>query len=146
MSFSEAMYLEYLKNFRFKPEEVEICLTRENDLDMRIKGPWHSTILWEIVLMAAVSELYFTTIEKEWNGSTKNPGTPESATLESVLEAYGEKILEIGKVLEENGCLFSEFGTRRRRSFELHDQVMRSLVRIKTLTGTSNVYFAKNMV
>ncbi len=96
--------------------------------------------------MAAVSELYFTTIEKEWNGSTKNPGTPESATLESVLEAYGEKILEIGKVLEENGCLFSEFGTRRRRSFELHDQVMRSLVRIKTLTGTSNVYFAKNMV
>ena len=29
------------------------------------------------------------------------------------------------------------------RSFELHDQVMRSLVRIKTLTGTSNVYFAK---
>ncbi|AGF98429.1 Nicotinate phosphoribosyltransferase [Methanosarcina mazei Tuc01] len=132
--FLKPMYLEYLKNFRFKPEEVEICLTRENDLDMRIKGPWHSTILWEIVLMAAVSELYFTTIEKEWNGSTKNPGTPESATLESVLEAYGEKILEIGKVLEENGCLFSEFGTRRRRSFELHDQVMRSLVRIKTLT------------
>ena len=141
--FLKPMYLEYLKNFRFKPEEVEVCLTRENDLDMRIKGPWHSTILWEIVLMAAVSELYFTTIEKEWNGSTKNPGTPESATLESVLEAYGEKILEIGKVLEENGCLFSEFGTRRRRSFELHDQVMRSLVRIKTLTGTSNVYFAK---
>lgn len=141
--FLKPMYLEYLKNFRFKPEEVEVCLTRENDLDMRIKGPWHSTILWEIVLMAAVSELYFTTIEKEWNGSTKNPGTPESATPESVLEAYGEKILEIGKVLEENGCLFSEFGTRRRRSFELHDQVMRSLVRIKTLTGTSNVYFAK---
>ena len=113
--FLKPMYLEYLKNFRFKPEEVEICLTRENDLDMRIKGPWHSTILWEIVLMAAVSELYFTTIEKEWNGSTKNPGTPESATLESVLEAYGEKILEIGKVLEENGCLFSEFGTRREK-------------------------------
>ncbi|MGD9778195.1 MAG: nicotinate phosphoribosyltransferase, partial [Methanosarcina sp.] len=49
--FLKPMYLEYLKNFRFKPEEVEICLTRENDLDMRIKGPWHSTILWEIVLM-----------------------------------------------------------------------------------------------
>lgn len=136
--FLKPMYLEYLKNFRFKPEEVEICLTREKGLDMRIKGPWHSTILWEIVLMAAVSELYFTTIEKEWNGSTKNQVTPES-----VLSAYREKILEIGKVLEENNCFFSEFGTRRRRSFELHDQVMKSLVQIKTLTGTSNVYFAK---
>lgn len=137
-SFLKPMYLEYLKNFRFKPEEVKICLTGEKGLDMRIKGPWHSTILWEIILMAAVSELYFTTIEKEWNGSTKNQGTSKS-----VLAAYGDKILEIGKVLEENNCFFSEFGTRRRRSFELHDQVMKSLVQIKTLTGTSNVYFAK---
>jgi nicotinate phosphoribosyltransferase len=136
--FLKPMYLEYLKNFRFKPEEVEICLTREKGLDMRIKGPWHSTILWEIVLMAAVSELYFTTMEKEWKASTENSGTPES-----LLTAYGKKILEIGKVLEENDCYFSEFGTRRRRSFDLHDQVMKSLVQIKTLTGTSNVYFAK---
>lgn len=136
--FLKPMYLEYLKNFRFKPEEVDICLTGEKGLDMRIKGPWHSTILWEIVLMAAVSELYFTTIEKEWKGSTKNQETSES-----VLAAYGEKILEIGKVLEENGCFFSEFGTRRRRSFELHDRAMKSLVQIKTLAGTSNVYFAK---
>jgi len=136
--FLKPMYLEYLKNFRFKPEEVEICLTREKGLDMRIKGPWHSTILWEIVLMAAVSELYFTTIEKEWNGSEEN-----SDKSESVLAAYGEKILEIGKVLEENNCFFAEFGTRRRRSFELHDQVMESLMQIKTFTGTSNVYFAK---
>jgi nicotinate phosphoribosyltransferase len=136
--FLKPMYLEYLKNFRFKPEEVKICLTGEKELDIRIKGPWHSTILWEIVLMAAVSELYFTTIEKEWNGNTKSP-----ATSESVLAAYGEKILAIGKSLEERGCLFAEFGTRRRRSFELQDHVMKSLVKVKTLTGTSNVYFAK---
>ena len=88
--------------------------------------------------MAAVSELYFTTIEKEWKGNSEN-----GCTSESVLAAYGEKILEIGKALEENDCLFSEFGTRRRRSFELHDHVMKTLIQIKTLTGTSNVYFAK---
>ncbi|HET8689059.1 MAG TPA: nicotinate phosphoribosyltransferase, partial [Methanosarcina sp.] len=57
--YLKPMYLEYLKNFRFKPDEVKVCLTEEKDLDIRIKGPWHSTILWEIVLMAAVSELYF---------------------------------------------------------------------------------------
>lgn len=136
--YLKSMYLEYLKNFRFRPEQVKVCLTEEKGLDIRIKGPWHSTILWEIVLMSAVSELYFTTIEKEWKGKSKN-----GSTSESVLAAYGEKIFEIGKALEENNCLFSEFGTRRRRSFELHDYVMKTLVQIKTLTGTSNVYFAK---
>ncbi len=136
--YLKPMYLEYLKNFRFKPDEVKVCLTREKDLDIRIRGPWHSTILWEIVLMAAVSELYFTTIERDWKGNSKN-----GCTSESVLAAYGEKIIEIGKALEENNCYFSEFGTRRRRSFELHDSVMKNLIQIKTLTGTSNVYFAK---
>lgn len=136
--YLKSMYLEYLKNFRFKPDEVKVCLTKEKGLDIRIKGPWHSTILWEIVLMAAVSELYFTTIEKEWKGNSQN-----GCTSESVLAAYDSKILEMGKALEENNCLFSEFGTRRRRSSELHDRVMKSLTGIKTLTGTSNVYFAK---
>lgn len=132
------MYLEYLKNFRFKSGEVKVCLTEEKNLDIRIKGPWHSTILWEIVLMAAVSELYFEIIEKEWKRNSQN-----GCTFESILAAYENKILEMGKTLEENNCLFSEFGTRRRRSFELHDRVMRTLTGIKTLIGTSNVYFAK---
>jgi nicotinate phosphoribosyltransferase len=132
------MYLEYLKNFHFKPGEVKVCLTEDKDLDIRIKGPWHSTILWEIVLMAAVSELYFKIIEKEWKRNSQN-----GCTFESVLAAYENKILEMGKTLEENNCLFSEFGTRRRRSFELHDRVMKTLAGIKTLMGTSNVFFAK---
>ena len=134
------MYLEYLKNFRFKPGEVKVCLTEEKDLDIRIKGPWHSTILWEIVLMAAVSELYFKIIEKEWKRNSQN-----GCTSESVLAAYESKILEMGKALEENNCLFSEFGTRRRRSFELHDRVMKTLAGIKTLMGTSNVYLCKKI-
>lgn len=136
--YLKPMYLEYLKNFRFKPYEVKVCLTEEKDLDIRIKGPWHSTILWEIVLMAVVSELYFATIEKAWKGDSEN-----GCTSESVLAAYESKILEMGKVLEENNCFFSEFGTRRRRSSELHDLVMKTLSGIKTLMGTSNVYFAK---
>ena len=136
--YLKTMYLEYLKNFRFKPEEVKVCLTEERDLDIRIKGPWHSTILWEVILMAVVSELYFVTIEKDWKGNPEN-----GFTYESVLAAYGEKIHEIGKTLEENNCFFSEFGTRRRRGFELQDAAVKNLSQTKTLTGTSNVYFAK---
>ena len=136
--FLKRMYLEYLKNFRFKPEEVKICLTEEKNLDIRIKGPWHSTILWEVILMATVSELYFNTLEIDWKEESEN-----NLKYDSVLAAYSDKIFEIGKTLEENNCFFSEFGTRRRRSFELQDTAMKSLTRIKTLTGTSNVYFAK---
>lgn len=136
--YLKPMYLEYLKNFRFKPEEVEVCLTEEGDLDIRIRGPWHSTILWEVILMAAVSELYFMTIENYWRGHSEGDYIYESA-----LAAYGKKISEIGKTLEGNNCFFSEFGTRRRRSFDLHDIALKNLIRIKTLTGTSNVYFAK---
>ncbi|HWR25873.1 MAG TPA: nicotinate phosphoribosyltransferase [Methanosarcina sp.] len=136
--YLKPMYLEYLKNFRFKPEEVKVCLTEEKGLDMRIKGPWHSTILWEIVLLAVVSELYFKTIEKEWREASELGHTSKS-----VLAAYEETILEMGKALEENSCFFSEFGTRRRRSSELQDHVIKTLAQIKTLTGTSNVYFAK---
>jgi nicotinate phosphoribosyltransferase len=137
-SYLKLTYLEYLKNFRFKPEEVKVCLTEEKNLDIRIRGPWHSTILWEVILMAVVSELYFRTIEKDWKVDHEN-----DLTYDSVLASYGETIFQIGKTLEENNCFFSEFGTRRRRSFELHDTAMKSLTRIKNLTGTSNVYFAK---
>ncbi|MGB9928484.1 MAG: nicotinate phosphoribosyltransferase [Methanosarcina sp.] len=141
--YLKPMYLEYLKNFRFKPEEVKICLTEDKNLDIRIKGPWHSTILWEIVLMASVSELYFSRIEKQWNGFSENSDEYHPGYFESAFAAYEKKIFEIGKALEENNCFFSEFGTRRRRSFDLHDRVMRTLVQIKALSGTSNVYFAK---
>ena len=136
--YLKSMYLEYLKNFRFKFDEVKICLTQDKDLDIQIKGPWHSTILWEVVLMAAISELYFATIEKDWKVNSEN-----NYAHKSVIEAYKEKILEIGKALEENNCLFLEFGTRRRRSFKFHENVIKTLIPIKTFGGTSNVYFAK---
>lgn len=160
--YLKPMYLEYLRNFRFRPEEVNICLSEEKDLDIRIKGPWHSTILWEIVLMATISELYFRNLENEWKdigSSVETRGQvsrsnvpdsvvpdsvmPDSVVPDSVFSAYEKKIFEIGKALEKNGCFFSEFGTRRRRSFELQDHVIKALIGIKTLSGTSNVYFAK---
>ena len=52
----------------------------------------------------------------------------------------------------ENGCAFSEFGSRRRRDYHTQDLVLRGLCKAKEeaeekgwtgkLTGTSNVHFA----
>jgi nicotinate phosphoribosyltransferase len=53
---------------------------------------------------------------------------------------------EKGTKLIEAGCAFSEYGTRRRRSYHVHDLVVGQLVRAEKdhpgkgkLLGTSNV-------
>jgi len=82
--------------------------------------------------MAVLSETYFETVDVDW-------------TLEGQDDiAYGK-----AKALLEAGCVFSEFGTRRRRSFEVQDLVVRALLRAENdlpgkgkVTGTSNVHLA----
>lgn len=63
-----------------------------------------------------------------------------------------EKAYRKGCTLLENGCVFSEFGSRRRRDYHTHDLVMQGLSRAAAegkkqgwkgvFTGTSNVHFA----
>lgn len=132
-------YVEYLKNYRFDPSEVSVRLTEDADLDLTIKGPWHSSILWEIILMATVSELYFKMIETDWTDSEYGNGSG----YKNLLSEYEKLIVSNAKELEQNSCGFSEFGTRRRRSFEIHDLAVGILHKCKTFTGTSNVYLAK---
>jgi len=137
--FFKPMYLEYLKNYRFDPSEVRVELTEDSNLDLRIKGPWHSAILWEVALMSTVSELYFSTVEKSWKEQSFSDGSGE----EIVLDHYVEHIHSIGKELDRHDCLFTEFGTRRRRSFRLQDKVVEVLCGLPCFTGTSNVYLAR---
>jgi nicotinate phosphoribosyltransferase len=119
------LYFEYLKNYRYKPEQVQISLTEDNNLDIKIKGPWRETILWEVKLMSVISELYFR-FDTNWT-----------------MDGQIEKINEKGKILEENDCTLSEFGTRRRRSHNIQNLMIQELKKYKNLAGTSNVYFAR---
>lgn len=82
-----------------------------------------------------VSEAYFKFVEKDWSH-----------------EGQVEKAYHKGSKLLEGGCIFSEFGTRRRRDYHTQDLVLQGLRRAadegKTagwkgkLSGTSNVHFA----
>ncbi len=125
-------YIEYLKNFRYNPENVRIGLTEDSNLELKISGLWVETILYEVPLMAIISELYFKIINKKWdyNGQEER--------------AY-EKI----KKMSENECYFVEMGTRRRRSFDNQEIVINSFVDYNkrnsnsSFLGTSNLYFAK---
>jgi len=118
-------YLEYLENYRFDISEVQTSLTEDNNLEITISGPWHRTVLWEVPLMALISELYFLHEDKNW---TK--------------DGQEKKIRQKAKTLYENKCSFIDFGTRRRRNFETQKIVVKEFVKYPNVLGTSNPFLA----
>lgn len=133
LKFFKPSYISYLKGFKFNPEQVEINLDSDNDLQLTIKGPWHSTILWEVPLMALISELYFKLNDK-WDEKQIVP-----------LEAFRIRTKEKAIKLSEENVAFADFGTRRRRSKLAQKIAIEELLKANSFVGTSNVNFAMKM-
>lgn len=127
-------YLDYLKTFKLNPREQVVIETDEKgELNIDIRGLWVETILYEIPLLSLISEAYFRFVDTNWN-------------YDGQVESAAEKT----KTLLNHGCTFSEFGTRRRRSYKAQQLVLEGIVRgakevgkLNMLTGTSNVHFAR---
>lgn len=68
-------YLEYLSKYRFKPEQVTItfvAVTKDGEqghIEIEAHGLWCETILWEVPLMACLSEVYFQEVSLDWDHS-----------------------------------------------------------------------------
>jgi len=120
-------YLEYLRSYRFDPDEVTI---RQNNgkLDITIEGYWHKAILWEVPLMACISELYFQTKKI-------------SDAIDVNIPRWESKFREFAS-LHINVI---EFGTRRRKSKKVQEKVIEWFIQTapRTIIGTSNVMFAR---
>src|SRR5262249_22285929 len=97
-----------------------------------IKGPWLHTILFEVPLLAIISEVYC-------RNQYKTPNYEEG------YQRLKNKFAFIKSQTTPGEFKFSDFGTRRRFSYSWHEEVITSLAReLKdNLLGTSNVYFAK---
>lgn len=75
-------YLEYLRRYKFKPEQVEVTFVPLTDdpnedkghVEIVAIGPWVETILWEVPLMACLSELYFRMVDSDWDYSGQAGG------------------------------------------------------------------------
>lgn len=122
-------YMEWLRSYQFKPSEVGIELDGRGEFEgLTIRAPWYRAILWEVVLMAIISELYFT-----MRGSVLD--TRRSITVSSFK----------ARELAVNGVYFAEGGTRRRFSFENQCNVIGQMAgtHVDFFVGTSNVFFAK---
>ena len=122
-------YLDFLYGYRYDPSEVGVVL-RDGELSIKIRGFWYRTVLWEVPLMALISELFFNMTGQE----------PTSrATRE-------KNNIQKGLAFQTNNLILSEFGTRRRYSYEIQDEVVSDLKSCygsnKFLKGTSNVHLA----
>ena len=120
-------YLDFLGGYHYDPSEVSIVQT-ENNLEVTVEGEWYRTILWEVPLLALISELFYEMSDLERN--------PNQFVLENTLRKADE--------LNNLGVTFAEFGTRRRHSYQVQDLVVEALIRNKSskFIGSSNVHFA----
>ncbi|MFV0541371.1 MAG: nicotinate phosphoribosyltransferase [Aestuariibaculum sp.] len=120
-------YLDFLAGYRYDPSEITI-LQNGSDLEVTVEGFWYRTILWEVPLLAAISELFYTE-----SGLEPKPNT-------WIIENTERKI----KSLNDLGVRFAEFGTRRRFSYSAHNLVFQTLSKYQgqSFAGTSNVHLA----
>jgi nicotinate phosphoribosyltransferase len=125
--YLDPTYIDFLESYRFNPDEVGI-IQQGGDLQVSAEGFWYHTILWEVPLMALISELYYK--------MTK----PEIFSENKIIE-IAQKKMSGYKML---GVNVADFGTRRRYSFENQERIVRTLKNYggSNFSGSSNVYLA----
>ncbi|WP_185872064.1 nicotinate phosphoribosyltransferase [Blattabacterium cuenoti] len=125
--YLDSSYLDFLNQYQYNPKEVNIYQKGKN-IKMNIEGLWSRTILWEVPLMAIISELYYklTGIKRL---SDKN-----------IIILTKEKLKKYKKLKVKIG----EFGTRRRYSYQVHKLILKILIEegYPFFIGSSNVHLS----
>lgn len=120
-------YIDFVRGFRFDPEEVKVEQDAEGHLSIIAEGLLYRVTLWETPILALVSELYYKILGAQ----------PD-------MEYTERTIINKARKLAEHGITFSMFGMRRRFSAAIEDRVTELLKEHAAgyLFGTSNVYYA----
>ncbi len=132
MNFLRSDYIDFLRGYRFNPDEVIIEGDEGADLKIEIGGDWKNTILWEVPLLAIVNQLYF-----------------EATTDFEKIQSEGKTRLDtkIRQILEFPRFTFTDFGTRRRYSADWQKYILQTFKTYcsQNLVGTSNVQLAMDL-
>ncbi len=120
-------YWEWLRGFRFEADKIICGLDAEGHLQIEVTDLLYKVTLYEVPILAIVAEL-------------RNRRLGAQADKARALSLLDAKI----EIANESELAFSEFGTRRRFSSDLHEAVVARLKERcpKYCAGTSNVYFA----
>ncbi len=131
--FLKSDFVDFLGLFQFNAKYITIERGQKpGEIDIVIRGPWLHTILYEIPVLAIVSELYFRRTRPQ----------PDLAEGRRRLKAKLDLVHTVEPVLDFK---ISDFGTRRRFSRAWHEEVIETLARRvpQYFAGTSNVLLAK---
>lgn len=133
-NYIPAWFMSFLRGFRYDRRWVKVWQDDEGHLHIEFEGCWSNTILLEVKVLAIISELYYI-------------ATGEYSKFDYT--DYFGRSYDKARRLIEAGCVFSDFGTRRRASFEAQDTAVRAMSECQKnmdgegrFTGTSNVYLA----
>ncbi len=130
LRFVKPDFIHFLRLFQLDPRFIDI--KADDAFSLTIKGPWLHTILFEVPLLAIVSEVYF----------RETQPTPD---LSRGKQRLADVIDQLKTQAPAGEFKFSDFGTRRRFSKDWHRYVIETFKAElpKHLSGTSNVFFAK---
>jgi nicotinate phosphoribosyltransferase len=132
LRFMKSDFVDFLALFHFNEKYVRIEPGEgPGEIDITIRGPWLHTILFEIPVLAIVSETYFRRTQPRPN-------------LEEGRRRLRAKIDLLRTVEPELDFKISDYGTRRRFSLSWQEEVLQTLKGEvpQYFAGTSNVWFA----
>ncbi len=133
LRFLKSDFVDFLGLFQFNHKYIDIGPRPDVDgcIEINIRGPWLHTILYEIPVLAIVSELYSRRMQPE-------------ADLAEGRRRLQAKIGLVRTVEPELDFKISDFGTRRRFALAWHEEIIATLKREvpQHFAGTSNVLLA----
>ena len=134
LRFLKPDFVDFLGLFHFDRKYVHLQRSQSENggIELRLTGPWLHTILFEVPLLAIVSEVYM-------RGTYGQPDREEG------LRRLQAKAARLRDAVGFEDCVITDFGTRRRYSHAWHGEL---LPQLRTelgehFVGTSNVHFAR---
>ena len=132
LRFMKSDFVDFLALFHFNEKYVRVGAgEKPGEIELTVRGPWLHTSMYEIPLLAIVSELYFRR-------------TQPKADFAEGRRRLQAKIDSARAVDPGLGFKIGDYGTRRRFSRDWQEEVLQSFKREmpQNFAGTSNVWFA----
>lgn len=130
--FFKSDFVDLLALFHLDERFIRVARNADSphEIDITIKGPWLHTILFEVPVLAIVSEIYY-------RNSVSRPDFAEGR------RRLAHKV-DLINAVRDHGFRIADYGTRRRFSGRWQDEVITTLQREAGphFVGTSNVKLA----
>ncbi|MPW45442.1 nicotinate phosphoribosyltransferase [Acinetobacter guerrae] len=137
--FIKSDFVDYLELFQLKRRFIKTGVDEEGRLDIWVEGPMVQAMMFEIFVLAIVNELYFRRIRSD---DVLVEGERRLQAKLQLMQQYAAQ-----QHPSDPPFLVSDFGTRRRYSFEWQKHIVEELHHAAPdiFRGTSNVLLAKEL-